>query len=81
MSSEREANIAREQHSDFLRGLGAHAIGVDEVTRGGEKTFAVIAYFEQKPSEPVPKTLEVKAGGRTFEVPLALKVEEKFRPE
>lgn len=81
MSSEREANIAREKHSDFLRELGAHAIAVDEVKRGGEKTFAVIAYFEQKPSGQVPKSLEVKAGGKTFEVPLAVKVEERFKPE
>lgn len=81
MSSEREADLARERHSDFLRELGAHAVGVDEVRRGGEKTFAVIAYFEERPAESLPKTLEVKSGGRTFEVPLALKVEEKFRPE
>lgn len=81
MSSEREANLARERYSEFLRELGAHAIGVDEVRRGGEKTFAVVAYFEEKPAEPLPKTLEVKSGKRTFEVPLALKVEEKFRPE
>lgn len=81
MASEREANLARELRSEFLRELGAHAIGVDEVRRGGEKTFAVVAYFEEKPAEPLPKTLEVKSGNRTFEVPLVLKVEEKFRPE
>lgn len=81
MTSEREANLARERYSEFLRGLGAHAIGVDEVRRGGEKTFAVIAYFEEKPAEPPPKTLEIKSGRSTVEVPLVLKVEEKFRPE
>lgn len=81
MASEREANAAREHYSDFLRDLGAHAIAVDEVRRGGEKTFAVVAYFEEKPSESLPKSLEVKSGGKELEVPLAVKVVEKFRPE
>jgi len=81
MSSEKEANLAREQHSDFLRGLGAHAIAVDEIKRAGEKTFAVIAYFEEQPSESVPKSLETRSGKKTVEVPLAVKVVEKFKPE
>lgn len=80
MASEREANLAREQHSDLLRSLGAHAIAVDEVRRKGEKTFAVIAFFEKKP-DGVPSTLEVKSGKRSTEVPLVARVMEKFRPE
>lgn len=80
MSSEKEANLAREQHSEFLRKLGAHAIAVDEIKRDGEKTFGVIAFFEEKPGE-APKTLEVKSGKKTMEVPLAVRVAEKFRPE
>ena len=81
MASEKEANAAREEHSDYLRQLGAHAIAVDEVRRGGEKTFAVIAYCEEEPSGPVPKRLEVKRGRRTAEVPLVVKKMERFKPE
>lgn len=80
MASEKEANLAREKHSDVLRDLGAHAIAVDETRRKGEKTYAVIAYFEKKP-ESIPGTLEVKRGNRTLQVPLVARVTEKFRPE
>ena len=80
MASEREANRAREQHSDMLRGLGAHAIAVDEIGRKGGKTFAVIAYFEKKPAG-VPAALEIKSGRRTLEVPLVAQIMERFKPE
>ena len=80
MASEREANLARSQYSDQLRKLGAHAIMVDEVKRKGEKAFAVIAYFEKKPAD-VPKTLQVKSGRKTLEVPLVTRVMKKFRAE
>jgi hypothetical protein len=80
MASEKTANLARKQHSDFLRDLGAHAIAVDEVRLKGERTFAVIAFFEEKPDR-APSTLEVKSGKRTLKVPLIARVMEKFRPE
>lgn len=80
MASEKEANLAREQCSDFLRDRGAHAIAVDEIKRKGEKTFAVIAFFEKKP-EDVPGVLEVKRGKAAVQVPLVARVMEKFRPE
>jgi hypothetical protein len=80
MASEKEANLAREQFSDYLRKLGAHGLTVDEVKRKGETSFALIAYFDQPP-ECLPKQLEVKKGGQTLEVPLIAKVMEKFQPE
>ena len=80
MASEDEANLAREQHSDFLRNLGAHGITIDEVKRKGEKSFAVIALFEQQPDN-VPETLEVNSGAKTLTVPLVARVTEKFKPE
>ena len=80
MATEREANLAREQHSDDLRKLGAHAIAVDPVKRGGEETYAVIASFETKP-EDAPKTLEVKRGRKTVKVPLVVRVEGKYQLE
>lgn len=80
MTTEREANLARERHAEFLRQLGAHAIAVDEVKRKGDTGFAVIAFFQEKP-EGVPRTLEVKSGKKTLEVPLVARVQEKFKPE
>ena len=80
MATEREANLAREQHSDALRKMGAHAISVDIVKQKGEETFAVIAFVEKKPDD-APKTLEVKRGNRTVKVPLAVRVAERYQPE
>jgi hypothetical protein len=80
MSSEREANLAREEHADYLRRLGAHAIAVDEVKQDGDNNFGVIAFFEEKPDD-VPHTLEVKHGRKTLKVPLVARVQEKFKPE
>ena len=80
MASEKEADLAREQHSDFLVGLGAHSITIDEVKRKGEKSFAVVAFFDQEPDE-VPDTLTVQSGKKTLEVPLVARVTEKFKAE
>ncbi|MEK6320693.1 MAG: hypothetical protein AABN33_03305 [Acidobacteriota bacterium] len=80
MATEEEANLAREQHADFLRDLGAHGIAVDEVRHKGEKTFAIIAFFKEKPDD-VPSALEVKTGKRTLKVPVIPRLMEKFRPE
>lgn len=80
MTTERQANLAREQHAGFLRRLGAHAIAVDEVKRKGDTGFAVIAFFAEKPQD-VPRTLEVKSGKKSLEVPLVARVQEKFKPE
>lgn len=80
MASEKEADLAREQHSDFLVDLGAHGITIDEVKFKGEKSFAVVAFFEEKPAE-FPDTLKVQRGKKTLEVPLIARVTEKFKPE
>jgi hypothetical protein len=80
MASEKDADLAREQHSDFLRNLGAHGITVDEIKRKGGKSFAVIAFFEEKPDD-VPDMLKVLSGKKTLEVPLVARVTEKFKPE
>lgn len=80
MADEQEANLAREQHADFLRDLGAHGITVGEIKRKGEKSYAVVAFFEEKPDD-VPDMLKVQSGKKTLEVPLVARVREKFRPE
>ena len=80
MASEKEADLAREQHSDYLSNLGAHGITIDEVNRKGRKSFAVVALFEEKPDD-FPDTLEVRSGKKTLEVPLVARVTEKYRPQ
>ena len=82
MATEKEANRAREKHSDYLTSLGAHAILVDKMRRGrggkgkdeSDEDFCVIAFVKQKPSEPVPKELEIESGGKKKKIPLALKI-------
>ena len=81
MASEKEANRARAQHSDYLRRLGAHSIAVYEIKSRGEKCFAVIAYFAQKPAGPIPETLEVTSGKRKLTVPLVAQIMKMPSPE
>ena len=82
MATEKEANLARAQHSDFLRKLGAHSIGVDESRGQGDgKGFVVIAFFDRKPAHEVPQALTVKSGKRTLSVPLVVEFMKKPSPE
>lgn len=121
MATLAEAERARAQKGEFLRRLGAHAIGVEPVdnvpdeeskrtahaaskaskvnttetprrstSRGGRShvqrpnrnsDFAVIAYFEEAPKEPLPDTLEVRSGNRRLQVPLTLRLAPRFRLE
>ena len=78
MASEKEANLARAEHSDFLRKLGAHSISVDE---SRSKGFFVIAFFERKPAKEIPQTLSVKSGKRTLNVPLVVELMKMPSPE
>jgi len=80
MATEEQANKARDKHSDLLRNLGAHSIGVDEINHKGKKTFAVVAYMEQKPDN-FPSELEIANGKDNFNVPLIAKISETFKPE
>ena len=70
MATEAEAHQAREQHSDFLKDSGAHAIAVDKIKRGGKNTFGVIAYYEKQPDAPIPDSLEIDDDGNKKRVPL-----------
>ena len=71
MSTEAEAHQAREQHSDYLKDSGAHAIAVDKVTGGGNDAFGVIAFYEKEPDGPLPDSLEIEQNGIKKSVPLA----------
>jgi hypothetical protein len=81
MASEKEANRARDEHTEYLRRLGAHSIAVDEIKQGGEKSFAVVAFFSQKPTVPIPETLEVTSGRRKLAVPLVAQIMKMPSPE
>lgn len=81
MASEKEANRARDEHSDFLRRLGAHSIAVDEIKQGRQKSFAVVAFFAHKPAVPIPETLEVTSGRRKLAVPLVAQIMKMPSPE
>jgi hypothetical protein len=70
MATEAQAHQAREQHSDFLKDSGAHAIAVDKIKRDGKNTFGVIAFYEKKPDGPVPDSLEIEEDGTKKRVPL-----------
>ena len=74
MATEKEANKARDKHSDYLRELGAHAILVDKIKRGKQDTFGVIAFCEAQPSGDVPKELEIESGGEKKKVPFAVRI-------
>ena len=80
MANEKEANLAREQHADFLRDLGAHGITIDEMKQRGEQTFAVVALFDHAP-EQIPDTLEIKRGKKVMTVPLVARFAKKFKAE
>ncbi len=72
MATEAEAHAAREQHSDYLKDSGAHAIAVvDKINRGGADTFGVIVFYENEPNVPLPDSLEIEQDGNKKSVPLA----------
>ena len=81
MATEAEAHEAREQHSDYLKDSGAHALAVDKIRRGGEDTFGVIAFYEQEPDGPLPESLEIEQDGKMKSVPLATMITPRARLE
>jgi hypothetical protein len=74
MATEEDAHKAREVHSDYLTSSGAHAILVDKIKRGKSKTYGVVAFYQQKPSEPLPDELEIESGGKKKKVPLTMRI-------
>jgi hypothetical protein len=71
------------------RKANTDAMGKKSTSRGSRSNaqrrkspeFAVIAYFEEAPKEPLPETLEVRSGNRRLKVPLALRLAPRFRLE
>ncbi len=90
MATLKDAELARERSSEYLRGLGAHAVSVeeeppatDEPDAAGKqpRAYAVVAWFEDDPPTTLPEGLEVPAGSKTRVVPLRARRAERFRPE
>lgn len=78
MATEKQAQMAKNKHLDFLDKLGAHSVLVDKVNIDGKITFAVLAYTDKK-IKNVPLQLQIESGKKTLNVPLVISVEEKFK--
>ena len=78
MATEKQAQMAKDQHLDFLDRLGAHSVLVDKVNLNGKKTFAVIAYTEKKIDNP-PLNLQIESGKKIFNIPLVINNEAKLK--
>jgi hypothetical protein len=76
-STLKQAEAAREQFSDELAKLGAHAIGVEKADAG----WAVVAYVEPAKAFDAPVMLAAKHGGREVKVPLVVQREGMFKAE
>jgi hypothetical protein len=82
MATEKEANLARNQHADRLAKMGAHSIAVDSVKQAGKKTFGVIAYVQnEQDAGGFPSHLSLKIGNKELQVPLQTKVSSPFKAE
>jgi hypothetical protein len=78
MSNEKQAELARKQHSESLRRKGAHAISVEQVPVGGRKQFAIVASFGRKPKKKLPSSLKVRTRSGEVKIPLVARQEEQF---
>lgn len=78
MATEKQAQMAKNKHLNFLDKLGAHSVLVDKVNINGKITFAVLAYTDKK-LKNAPLQLQIESGKKTLNVPLVISVEEKFK--
>jgi hypothetical protein len=81
MATEKQANRARELHSDLLAQWGAHAIGVINGSRYGKRGFVLVAYVEQERNHRIPDKLKCNVGKDSFEVAVVTKPMERFSVE
>jgi hypothetical protein len=81
MASEKQANKARELHSDFLVKRGAHAIGVADGQAYGKQGFVVVAHVDPATKAKIPDKLKGELDGKPFEVDVVTKKSEPFAPE
>jgi hypothetical protein len=77
-----DAERARDCWSDYLRTLGAHAVGVEEdFEQPGGLNYALVAYFPSTPQIDLPASLGIWRGAGVTQVPLYLRVAESFQPQ
>ena len=81
MASEKQANKARELHSDLLVKQGAHAIGVAQGRQYGKRGFVVVAHVAPGTGRKMPEKLKGSLHGKPFEVDVVTEASEPFRPE
>ncbi len=79
MATRAEAELARQEYSEYLRKKGAHAIEVRAAGRGAHRTFSVVAYFQTPPPKLRP-TLAVTVKGQRVDVGLIAQAAEMFGP-
>jgi hypothetical protein len=74
------AERARKRHAERLRGLGAHAVGVEPREGDPDRGFQVVAYFDHSPRGRLPKNIEVARGaGEHAKVPLVVRQQARFQ--
>ncbi len=78
MATEKQAQLAKNKHLDFLDKMGAHSVLVDKINIDGKNTFAVLAYTDKK-LKNAPLHLQIESGKKILNVPLVVSVEEKFK--
>lgn len=81
MATEEEANHARELHSDLLAKRGAHAVGVAEGRDYGKPGFVLVAYVDPRGDHDIPKSIETKRAGKSFQIDVVTKPSEPFQQE
>ncbi len=81
MASEKQANKARELHSDLLVKRGAHAVGVAEGEIYGKSGFVVVAHVAPNSRQKMPDKLKGDLNGKPFEVDVVTEASEPFTPE
>jgi hypothetical protein len=62
-----DAEAARLAHQDRFEAMGAHAIEIQPLVEGG---YELIVHFAATPPADVPRSLVIRAGGRTATVPV-----------
>jgi hypothetical protein len=80
MATEKEANKARNLHSDMLQSLGVHSIGVDVIGKKDSKKFGIVAYVE-KHVKDLPSELTILSGKKEIKVPVISQLADQFKPE
>jgi len=81
VATEKQANKAREVHSDALAERGAHAVGIASGRPYGKRGFVVVAYVNAGEAHDIPDKVTTKTGDGEISVAVVKKVAERFQPE